>query len=75
MSTIDPQGRLVLDISRETFRKYVFTSGAALEIQKPMTLLVTREGKHRVTDGQGNTFCIPTYEYIQWQMKEEGTER
>ena len=47
-----------LDVSGETYREYIWESGAITKIDKPQWLAVSESG-HRLLDGSGVCHFIP----------------
>lgn len=59
----------ISDISNELRRTYVFPGGEKVVIEKPVFLVVSKNG-HRVADGNGNGHYIPMgWIHLCWENK------
>ena len=56
------------DINHETYRTYVFSSGAKITITKPVLLNVSASGGHRVLDDKSVAHYIPSgWIHLYWE--------
>jgi hypothetical protein len=59
------------DISSESYRKYIWESGAWIIIDKPQYLSVSKSGGHRLLDLEGKSHYIPpTWIHLLWKVKD-----
>ncbi len=54
---VDALNREWADISSEEYRKYIFPTGREIYIEKPLKLLVSESGGHRVFSAEDGGTC------------------
>lgn len=68
---VDALNRDWTDISSEDYRKYIFPTGREIFIQKPLKLLVTDSGGHRIFSAVDGGMCFyinPGWIAIEWKV-------
>mgnify|MGYP005863207419 CR=1 FL=1 len=69
----DALNREWVDISSELERRYIFPSGRDITIERPLRLLVSESGGHRVFSASRNGTCYyvgPGWIAIEWRVRE-----